>query len=94
MFVPHELLKLPAANYRMEVAAMDEQGRLCSASQDFVLFSLSDRRLPIASPEWFYQDGTTFYGEQPVNLYVGTSEKDVCLFYDVFCGKNVSIRKG
>ena len=87
MFVPHEMLKLPAANYRMEVAATDEQGRLCSASQDFVLFSLSDRRLPIASPEWFYQDGTTFYGEQPVNLYVGTSEKDVCLFYDVFCGK-------
>lgn len=85
-FIPDDLLKLPAGRYRIEVSATDEQGRLCLAEQDFVLFSLSDRRLTVHSPEWFYQDGTVFDGQHPVDLYVGSSEKDVYLLYDVYSG--------
>lgn len=85
-FIPDDLLKLPAGRYRIEVSATDEQGRLCLAEQDFVLFSLSDRRLTVHSPEWFYQDGTEFDGQHPVDLYVGSSEKDVYLLYDVYSG--------
>lgn len=85
-FVPDDILSLAAGRYRMEVSALDAQGRTCTTRQDFILFSLADRQLPVHSPEWFYQDGTEFDEQQPVNLYVGSSEKDVYLFYDVFCG--------
>ena len=70
----------------MVVSVLDERGRRCSVRHDFTLFSLADRRPPIHTPEWFYQDGKEFEGDRPVHLYVGSSEKDVYLFYDVFCG--------
>lgn len=85
-FVPDDILALAPGRYTMEVSALDGQGRTCTARQDFILFSLADRHLPIHSPEWFYQDGTEFNDGHPVSLYVGSSEKDVYLLYDVFCG--------
>lgn len=85
-FVPDDILSLAPGRYRMEVSATDGQGRTCTAHQDFILFSLSDRHLPVSSPEWFYQDGTQLDPRQPVDLYVGTGEQDVYLFYDVFAG--------
>lgn len=85
-FVPDDILALAPGRYTMEVSALDGQGRTCTARQDFILFSLTDRHLPVHSPEWFYQDGTEFNDGYPVSLYVGSSEKDVYLLYDVFCG--------
>lgn len=85
-FVPDDILALAPGCYTMEVSALDEQGRTCTARQDFILFSLADRHLPVHSLEWFYQDGTEFNDAHPVSLYVGSSEKDVYLLYDVFCG--------
>ena len=85
-FVPDDILALAPGRYTMEVSALDGQGRTCTARQDFILFSLADRHLPVHSPEWFYQDGTEFNDGHPVSLYVGSSEKDVYLLYDVFCG--------
>lgn len=85
-FVPDDILALTPGRYTMEVSALDGQGRTCTARQDFILFSLADRHLPVHSPEWFYQDGTEFNDGHPVSLYVGSSEKDVYLLYDVFCG--------
>ncbi|WP_300910288.1 alpha-2-macroglobulin family protein [uncultured Bacteroides sp.] len=85
-FVPDELFTLAPGRYAMVVSVLDERGRRCSVRHDFTLFSLADRRPPIHTPEWFYQDGKEFEGDRPVHLYVGSSEKDVYLFYDVFCG--------
>lgn len=85
-FVFDEFSALPAGRYRMEAVAADPQGRTCRTQQDFVVFSLADRRLPVHTPEWFYQDGTEFDARRPVDLYVGSSEQGVYLFYDVFCG--------
>lgn len=85
-FVPDDILALAPGCYTMEVSALDEQGRTCTARQDFILFSLADHHLPVHSLEWFYQDGTEFNDAHPVSLYVGSSEKDVYLLYDVFCG--------
>lgn len=85
-FVPDDILSLAPGRYRMEVSAPDGQGRTCTTQQDFILFSLSDRHLPVPSPEWFYQDGVRLDPTQPVSLYVGTGEQDVYLFYDVFSG--------
>lgn len=85
-FVPDDILALTPGRYTMEVSALDGQGRTCTTKQDFILFSLADRHLPVHSPEWFYQDGTEFNDGHPVSLYVGSSEKNVYLLCDVFCG--------
>lgn len=85
-FVPTELYSLPSGKYRIKVSATDEQGRISKAEQEFTLFSLDETVPPIETPEWFYQDGTEFTASTPVTLYVGSSEKDVCLFYNIYSG--------
>lgn len=85
-FIPEDILALTPGRYRMEASVLDGQGRTCTAEQDFILFSLADAHLPAYSPEWFYQDGAELDARHPVNLYVGSSEKEVYLLYDVFCG--------
>lgn len=85
-FVPSELLALPSGRYRIEISATDTQGRVCTAEQDFTLFSRLDTRLPYPAVDWFYQDGTEFDESAPATLYVGTSEKNVYLLVDVYSG--------
>ena len=85
-FVPSELLALPSGRYRIEISATDAQGRVCTAEQDFTLFSRLDTRLPYPAVDWFYQDGTEFNESAPATLYVGTSEKNVYLLVDVYSG--------
>ena len=85
-FTPAGLYALPAGRYCMEASTTDAQGRVCTSKEVFVLFSLADRKMPVKETSWFYQDGSEFAapgGEDPA-LYVGTSEKNVCLFYDVY----------
>lgn len=83
-FVPSGVWALPSGKYRMEVSAQDEKGRPCTAEQDFVLFSWSDRTSPVEETAWFYQDGKQFGGEEAPAFYIGTSEEGVCLFIDVY----------
>ena len=83
-FVPSGVWALPSGKYRMEVSAQDEKGRPCTAEQDFVLFSRSDRTSPVEETAWFYQDGKQFGGEEAPAFYIGTSEEGVCLFIDVY----------
>ncbi len=77
---------LPSGKYRLLLSAKDEQGRECTAEQDFLLFSLEDKRPPFTTTDWFYQDGSEFDAASPATLYIGSSEKDVYLLYDVFAG--------
>ena len=84
--VPSLLLKLPSGRYRVELSATDEQGRLCKGEQDYTLFSESDTRPPFKDVQWFYQDGTELDEARPTTLYVGSSEKDVCVFYQIYSG--------
>lgn len=85
-FIPESIYALPSGNYRLTLSARDAQGRECTASRDFILFSLADKRPPIVTVDWFYQDGTEFDADSPATLYIGSSEKDVYLLYDVFAG--------
>ncbi len=84
-FVLGQLSDLSSGRYRMEIFSTDNQGRECRAGQDFVLFSKEDVNPPYETAEWFYQDGTEFSEQNPVTLYIGSSERDVCVFYSVFC---------
>ena len=51
----------------------------------FVIFSLDDKCPPVETPDWFYQNGSEF-GDKPVSVIVGSSEKDVTVYYSVFSG--------
>ena len=90
-FLPEAWKKLASGKYLLEVTASDEHGRPCRAEQEFVLFSLKDRVPPVKTVEWFYQDGTQLEGTQPVTLYVGSSEKNVHLFYHVYSGNRMLV---
>lgn len=85
-FVPEAVYALPSGNYRLKLSAKDAQGRACTASKTFLLFSLDDKRPPVVTTDWFYQDGTEFDKASPATIYIGSSEKDVYLLYDVFAG--------
>lgn len=81
-FVPESVYALPSGSYRLKLSAKDAQGRECTASHDFVLFSLDDNRPPVKTADWFYQTGKAF-GD---TIYIGSSE-NVYLLYDVFAGR-------
>lgn len=90
-FLPEAWKKLASGKYLLEVTASDEHGRPCRAEQEFVFFSLKDRVPPVKTVEWFYQDGTQLEETQPVTLYVGSSEKNVHLFYHVYSGNRMLV---
>lgn len=71
--------------YRLRITAKDDKGRECTATRDFLLLSLNDEKLPVARTDWYYMDGVEF-GEKNPTLYIGTTEKEVYLLYDVFAG--------
>ena len=52
-FVPEALYRLPSGSYILKISAKDAQGRECTESQGFLLFSLCDKRPPIATTDWF-----------------------------------------
>lgn len=85
-FVPAAVYALPSGRYRLKLSAKDGQGRTCTASEDFLLFSLNDKRPPVPMTDWFYQDGAEFNAESPATIYIGSSEQDVYLICDVFAG--------
>lgn len=85
-FVPEAIYALPSGNYRLKLSAKDTQGRECTASKNFLLFSLNDKRPPFVITDWFYQDGLEFDVASPATVYIGSSEKNVYLLYDVFAG--------
>lgn len=85
-FVPEAIYALPSGNYRLKLSTKDTQGRECTASKNFLLFSLNDKRPPFVITDWFYQDGLEFDAASPATVYIGSSEKNVYLLYDVFAG--------
>ena len=72
----HEALyALSSGRYQLQVTVKDEAEHESGCNVDFVLFSLSDHRLPYSTEIWSYQvsdeaDGTT-------TVYFGSKEKDV-----------------
>ena len=46
------------------------KGRPCSAEQDFILFSLSDVRLPVETTDWFYEDTSGWEEGKEAALYI------------------------
>ncbi len=52
--------------------------------QQFVVFTLNDKRPAVATPDWFYASGTTVGKDIPVYVQVGSSEQDQHVFYTIY----------
>ena len=76
------LLSLPSGDY--ELRAFAQAGTdTASAKARFYLFSMSDTRLPHKTDEWLYCPSDTFDLSHPARIQVGSSFKDVALYYSL-----------
>ncbi|MCL2246050.1 MAG: MG2 domain-containing protein [Lentimicrobiaceae bacterium] len=69
--------------YRMVLSSVDKWGNPVKSVQEFVLFSEKDKKMPANLTHFFYVDKTSALPGETVTLYVGSSYKDVHLFYDL-----------
>ena len=81
---PKDVYALPSGKYRMIAGTEDKQGRRTETDAEFVVFSGDDPKVPYVTPLWCHQSASVFEDGRPVTLWVGTSEKNVYLYYDVF----------
>ncbi len=86
-FTPHDLYKLPSGRYQLVASVTDEDGKENEQEIVFTLFSLEDNRLPYETEVWCYQASDEFDADGTATVYFGSSEEDVCLFYDVYSNK-------
>jgi len=75
-----ELLALPSGSYELYVKGISE-GDTASWHQTIVLFSQSDTQLPLDTTFWFYAPKTKFSKGNNARVQVGSSLRDVHLYY-------------
>lgn len=90
-FVANQELKvdwkhLASGSYVLKAVVKDSLGREVTDHAKTVLFSTSDRRPPVTTPTWLYQENVAFDATHPAVFYFGTSEKDTYWMMDVFSG--------
>lgn len=78
--------QLPSGKYLLVASITDEMGQKVTQERSFILLSKNEKSLPFSADSWFSQVGSEFNEKQPVALYVGTSQQDVYLMYDLFAG--------
>ena len=80
-----ELPKLKSGKHTMEAICQGD-----TLKQNFVVFSLDDKRPATETDDWFYQSHLQFPNDgSPVTVQVGSSAKDVHIVYSVISGKRV-----
>ncbi len=79
---------LPSGSYRLVLSVNDADGKLVSQSEEaaseFMLFSLTDRRIPVFREDFIYEKNVEFDAGHPAEFYYGTSYKDTYILVDVF----------
>lgn len=75
--------KLPSGEYTIQISAQNENGTKSEAKEKFLLFSLTDKRLPGKKEKWTYTPNDEFDITRPAELYIGTSYKDVWLIMNI-----------
>ena len=89
-FVPEKIYMLPSGKYILKAVVKDDRDHEYEEELSFVQFSLEDKILPYETKIWSYQTEMEFSNNHPTTIYLGSSEKDVYLFYDVFAdGKHL-----
>lgn len=84
-FLPEQLRRLPSGRYLLQASVVSEGDTLCRTSP-VVLFSRTDARPAASTDFWYYCPVDTFDVSAPAQVQVGSSFRDVCLYYSVFSG--------
>lgn len=92
-FVPDFIYDLPSGHYQLKAIVKDDAGRTSECKVTFVLFSLKDKKVPVKSRVWHYQSGKEFDENGNATVCFGSSEEEVCLFYDVYSNNQWIERK-
>ena len=87
-FVLEGMDVLPSGRYQLKASVKDERGNVMEQVVSFSILSLKDKRLPEGTGIWCYQQSEEFDTGGQAAIYFGSSDKDVCLFYDVAYGEN------
>ena len=92
-FMPEMIYDLPSGHYQLKASVKDDEGKTSECKATFVLFSLKDKKVPVKSKVWHYQSGNKFDENGEATVCFGSSEEDVCLFYDVYSNEQWIERK-
>ena len=77
------IAKWESGIYRIELKAKDKFGNTVTESQEFILFSEKDKKMPYTATDFFYCDKNSAQPGETVNLKVGSSYKDVFVEYNL-----------
>jgi len=69
--------------YRIVLKSVDKWGNPVEDVKEFVLFSEKESKLPYKATDFFHVDKTSAQPGETVTLFVGSSYKDVQIFYDL-----------
>lgn len=86
--------QLPAGRYRIKLEAKDSKGRTATTQQDFVLYSLRDKRPPVFTHLWLLNEKTDCQPGEEARILFGTSDKDAHVLYELYQnGKCISRKR-
>lgn len=77
---------LPSGRYVLKATVKDGQGKDVTAEVHTVLFSAYDKRPPVETAVWLYEENTQFDAAHPAVFCFGTSEKDAYVIMNVLGG--------
>ena len=80
---------LPSGPYVLKAVVKDGQGKEVTADANTILFSWEDKRPPVETPVWFYEENTEFDAAHPALFCFGTSKKDAYVMMNVFSGNEL-----
>ena len=80
---------LPSGRYVLKATVKDGQGKDVTAEVHTILFSAYDKRPPVETAVWLYEENTEFDAAHPAVFSFGTSEKDAYVIMNVFSGEKM-----
>ncbi|GHV41369.1 hypothetical protein FACS1894179_09300 [Bacteroidia bacterium] len=88
----NRLQTLTSGKYQLQVTAKDNTGNDITEKKDFVIYSYGDKKPPFKTDEWIVRKNTIF-GNKPVEVIYGTSEKDRYILYQLFNNDKIFERR-
>lgn len=83
--------RLPSGSYRLKLSVRDslecEENNGEYGSDNFVLFSKSDKRPAAFTDFFYYKENDEFDAQHPAAFLLGTSHRDTYVLMDVFCDR-------
>ncbi|MDD4636788.1 MAG: alpha-2-macroglobulin family protein [Bacteroidales bacterium] len=81
VIVPIQELK--SGRYRIRVESTDNQGRKVIAEQEFIRYTMNDKKLPVLSKSWLATDHLTCLPGEKAVIQFGSSFNDVSVLYEI-----------